>query len=292
MSKSTSLVRTAALLGAAAGNFNWRSLTRPKGIFAPNKLLYRAYKARRAITRYRPRARRLPRRKWQAKARRQVAAPRNYSTSKTAETVFPGSGTNVLLNAMSVTPILNGINKGTGINERMRDSIVISGVKIDMAVINNENKRLYVNWAIVHPKQDQTITNTQKDFFRDYTDQRSWDANLSTKSGITWANAQINTDDYVILKRGKFLLAPGIRAEATGPTGYYNIKDCQKEISHWLKLGRQFTFTDDPVPVIHDPIYFVIWCADPMSASGTNLGDNGIRYKLRCVTYFRDPKSG
>lgn len=271
----------AALLGAGAG---YRTAARQK----------RAARARtrRAgmLASRRPRGKKLSKRAWQAKARKQVGVPRNYATSKTQETVFPGDGTLVLRNAMSVTPLLNGISPGTDINQRMRDTIVISGVKMDVAFQNLDKNRLMVNWAVVHPKQTQLITNSQKGFFRDYTNQRSWDANSTTKTGLSWSMANINTDDYVILKRGKFLLTPGV--VDTNTPGTWNSKDSEKEMSHYLKLGRSFTYdTSDTTPVIDDPLYFVTWCSWPSSPAGNNLGE-GMRYKLKAVVYFRDPKTG
>lgn len=248
--------------------------------------------ARYLASRYRPRGKKLSRRKWQAAARRQVAVPRNYSTAKTQETVFP-TGATVLQNALSVTPLLNGISKGTDINQRLRDSIVISGIKIDAAFQNIDTRRLMINWAVIHPKQNQLVTNTQKGFFRDFQDERSWDANSATKTGLSWSQAKINTDDFVILKRGKFMLAPGNVATGTGANpGTWNVKDSEKEISHWLKLNRTFTYdTTDQTPVINDPIYFVTWPAWPSAQAGSNLGE-GMRYKLRAIVYFREPKTG
>lgn len=283
-------VISAAALGALAG---WAAAGKRSGKPRLRKSAAARSTLRRAglMAARRTRGRRnLSKKAWQAKARRQVGVPRNYATSKTEKTVFPGDGTLVLRNAMSATPLLNGINKGTGINQRMRDTIVISGVKMDVAFQNLDKNRLMVNWAVVHPKQTQTITNAQKGFFRDYTDSRSWDANSATKTGLSWSMANINTDDYVILKRGKFLLTPGT-VDATTP-GTWNSKDSEKEMSHYLKLGRSFTYdTTSATPVIDDPLYFVTWCSWPSSPAGNNMGE-GMRYKLKAVVYFRDPKTG
>lgn len=286
-----SLVTRAAMMGALAGYNAYRKRGTTRALTLRGSRTLARVKARRSAMRYRPRTRKLSRRGWQARARRQVAAPRNYSTAKTQETVFP-TGSDLLQQRLAVVPLLNGIDKGTEINERMRDTIVVSGIKMDMCIQNRDKERVFVNWAVIHPKQAQTITPTQDDFFRDYTSARAWNAGSAAKTGLSWSVAQINTDDYVILKRGKFLLAPGAPDGTPQNQGVYNLKDCEKSISHWIKLGRQFTFTDEVVPVVHDPLYFVMWTASAIAPAGNNVGDNGVRYKLRAITYFREPKTG
>lgn len=245
-------------------------------------------------TRYRPRRKRLSRRRWQAKARRQVAVPRNYSTSKTTESILPNSS-QVLYQSMAVRQLIT-ISKGTDINQRLRDSCVISGIKLDLSFKNDVAKRCFVNWAVIHPKQDQLVTPVQSGFFRDYDDKRSWDADDDQKTGLSWTVAQINADDYVVLKRGKFMLTPqsalGSPLALQPESVSFNSKDSEKSISCYVKLSRTFTWNDNVPQACNDPIYFVCWVASPNDPAGYNIGSAGITYRLRSVIYFREPKSG
>jgi len=281
------VVLSAAALGALAGMMAG-SKRSSKGRLR-GTMRGRSRRSSYMASRYRPRSRRMSKRKWQAKARRQVAVPRNYSTSKTTESVNP-TNSNILLQKLDVRQLIT-IEKGAGINQRTRDTCVISGIKLNLAFQNLEDTRLFINWAVIHPKQGQVIDPNQGEFFRDYTDVRAWDANSGAKTGLSWTVAQINADDYVILKKGKFMLIPAT-STSVNPAVAFNSKDAEKSISCWCKLGRSFTFTNDAVPVPNDPIYFVCWAASPNGATGTNVGVNGFNYRLRSIVYFREPRTG
>lgn len=299
---SNAIVR-AAMLGALAG---FRMPTRTPRTLALRGTARRGVVSlrRRKAMAYRRPMRRMTRRRWQARARRNVAHPKNFSTSKTTESILPGAtagdsagfltaGQQRLINF----PGLIKINRGTEINQRLRDTVFISGVKIDANFKNLSGDRVFVNWAVIHPKQDQLVTQTQTDFFRDYTDSRTWDAGSNQKTGLSWSNAKINTDEYIILKRGKFMLCPsGVTGGNAGEQGSiekavsFNSKDNQKSISHWVKIGRNFTFQDTPTTAPNDQLYFVFWVADESKGAGNNTtGSTEVR--LRCVIYFREPRT-
>lgn len=283
--KGSMPVIPAAALGALVG-----AMMPTKRAYARRRLRGRAMstRTRRAALRYRPRGRRMSKRQWQAKARRSVAHPKNYSTSKTTESVLPDL-TSSLLQRLRPTALIT-INRGNEINERQRDTVFISGIRLDLNFRNLEEDRVFINWAVVHPKQDQLIGQTQTDFFRDYTSSRTWDAGSAAKTGLSWSNAAINTDEYVILKRGKFLLIPNPTATVNQAVGY-NSKDIQKELTCYVKIGRNFTFQDTPSTAPNDQIYFVCWGANPDQNAGNNVGVNGFTYRIRSIVYFREPKT-
>jgi len=281
------VVLSAAALGALAGFAAGGKRRSKSGL--RGTMRGRSRRAGYMASRYRPKSRRMSKRKWQAKARRQVAVPRNYSTSKTTESVNP-TNSNILLQKLDTRSLIT-IGKGAGINERTRDVCIISGIKLNASFQNLEAERIFINWAVIHPKQGQVVDPNQGEFFRDYTDVRAWDANSGAKTGLSWSVAQINADDYVILKKGKFMLVPATTT-AVNPAVAFNSKDSEKSIQCWCKLGRSFTFTNDAVPVPNDPIYFVCWASSPNGDPGTNIGVNGFNYRLRSIVYFREPKTG
>ena len=262
-------------------------------------MMRRTYRRRPMMRRRRIYRRRFSKKvRWQAKARRMVGNPKNYSTSKTTETVNPGTATGVSAGSFTGTDALDTktINSipliqiaGTSVNSinaRQRDMCVVSGVKIDATFRNNISARVYVNWAVVHGKQGQLISPATEDFFRDYQSERTFNADHIGKTGLTSSVAQINTDEFVVLKRGKFMLSP-----LNGPSGAqqtYNYGGVTKEKSIWLKLGRSFYF-DDSSSQPQDQMYFVTWVANPEEVITVRSNDV-LNIILRSVVYWREPR--
>lgn len=246
--------------------------------------LRRRYYRKRPMRRMR--RRRIPKRaRWLAKQRRSVGLPRGYSTSKTTESVVPNSIT-VGKNFVHIQAV-NRINKDAGtndINTRQRDSVIISGIKLWMRFDNLEVFDLVVNWAIVSPKHSPVLTNVATDFFRDYTADRGWDIDDNTKTGITWANAIINNDEFTVLQKGKFHLAPAQDPQQTEVAHY---GATYKNVNRWLKLNRTFTYSSGNDSA-DDTLYFVTWCAAPKRGAEYNTAP-GMTYRLKAVTYFREP---
>lgn len=254
--------------------------------------------------RSRGRYRKLSRRQWQARARRQVGNPKNFSTAKTTECVNPGAPTTGAVglgegnftgaNAVatktiaSVPLIVISGTSSSAIDGRSRDMCVISGIKIDATFESKSADRIYVNWAIVHGKQGQVISPATTDFFRSYQNERAFNAAHNGFTGLTSSVAQINTDEFVVLKRGKFMLTPGVVATAAAGH-YYNYGASTKEKSMWLKLGRSFYF-DSGSSQPQDQIYFVCWPAIPgQPASEVTTGI--LEFRLRSITYWREPRA-
>jgi len=226
--------------------------------------------------------------RWQGRARRMVGNARNFSTSKTRESIVPSDVLQIPTKFVSMRALIDIPGTSTSqINRRSRDMCVISGIKLELTFKNLLTVRGYVNWAVVHPKQGQVMSDTTPDFFRDYTDERAFNTNASAaKTGLTYSVAQINTDEFVVMKRGKFMLTPGDAAASF--TANYNYGGSTKELSCWIKLGRSFYF-DDGQQVPQDQIYFVTWFSNPDEGVGTT--NDAIRYRLRSIIYFREPRT-
>lgn len=67
----------------------------------------------------------------------------------------------------------------------------------------------------------------------------------------------------------------------------YNYGAATKELSHYVKINRSFTF-DDGGDVPQDQIYFVTWASDPNEALGTT--NDALNYRLRAIVYWREPR--
>lgn len=244
-----------------------------------------ARKTRYIATRVRRGGRRMSKRRWQAKARREVGVPRNYATSKTA--VGFETDQEVVLNQKLKPFSLIRISKGVNINQRLRDTAVVSGVRVQCSWLNTNPFNVFVNWAVVHPKDEAAVSDTQVDFFRDYTNTRAWSANSATKNGLEWNNAAINPDKNDILRRGKFLLGGNTGTMSSSPN-----KDDTKEMDIFVKLGRSFMWdTEELGSEPYENIYFVFWVASSNAGNGNNVGD-GVVFTAKSITYFREPRSG
>lgn len=236
--------------------------------------------------------------RWQARARREVGEPRNHSSSKTTESLSPGTTQTIATNTCAFQALID-INTTTtnAINDRQRYICNVSGVKIDVAFENLSIKRLYVNWAVVHPKQGQRPDDIipMANFFRRYTTTRSVNPDstegvtgVRNFTGLSFSVAQINTDDYVVLKRGKFMLTPQGQVSTARQADNYNYGAYSKEKSIWCKLGRQFEFPPGS-NFPGDQVYFVCWAADPNA--GTDPVAGAVSYRIRAIVYFREPRS-
>jgi len=251
---------------------------------------------RRSRTRRFKRRRISKRARWQARARRQVGEPRNHSSSKTTESLVPGTLVTLASNTPSFQGLINiGATTNNAINDRQRYICNVSGVKLDLAFQNLAGTRGYVNWAIIHPKQGQKPGDDIPfaNFFRRYTTTRSVNPDSTSGTGtqrnftgLSYAVAQINTDDYIVLKRGKFILSPGLAT--TQQQGLYNYGAATKEKSIWCKIGRQFEFEPNKTEP-GDQIYFVCWYANPNA--GTDPVPGQLEFRARCIIYFREPRS-
>jgi len=227
---------------------------------------------------------------WKAKARRMVGLPRNFSTSKTAETIFP---LNVPVPQKLVwSSSLINLVKGFALNQRLRDSVVVSGVKLHVFAKHRGNiaGNVICNWAVVVTRGNKSFTGEQafsniQNFFRDYDADRAWNTDDTAKTGLSWAEAKINLDDFIVVHRGKFTL--GALDSNRSQT-----LESEKMISRWVKLGRSMTF-DDAITVPDEQVRFVFWCADRSTgAGGPVVGTPDVDLRVRAITYFREPKSG
>lgn len=278
---------TAAALGGLLGHAITRKRTAGRYLRAPRRMARTAtvrknYRAIRSAYRTR-----YSKKNWKRKARVGFGTPRNFSTAKTAVQIS-NDFTRDSLRLQPFMPLI--ITKGTDINQRVRDAVILSGLRIQGVFRNISNTNVYINWAVVYPRQDTQLTATEPDFFRDYNANRAWGAGDTNKNGLEWANAQINTDKYVVMRRGKFLLTENATPPAVNANTSH-IKSSQKEIDIYVKFGRMIHFdgiTETPL----EDVYFVHWMASPLQGAGN--GDSTVQYRtaFRYIKYFREPKTG
>lgn len=216
-----------------------------------------------------------------------IGLPKNYSIAKTQITQEPENhsmGEQIIY----PYPLLNQIVKGEEINERMRDAIYVSGIRVDFTFRNVGSRKLVFNYAVIHPKTALTVTNLVQEFFRDYTDERAWAANATDKRGLDWAKAVVNQDRYNIIAKGRMVLGPSGTTDVN--VNAYNMV-CEKQRGFWIPIRRMITYYETGgVSTCNHPVYFVCWCSNPHQTSGYNLTGSHA-FRMRSIVWYRDPKN-
>lgn len=211
------------------------------------------------------------------------------------------------------------ITKGDNINQRERQVVNLRGFKLDISIANVSYDELVMNWAIIHPKTAVAGTTVEgqvvaTEFFRDYGTRRSVSpSEMSTRAGLEWVNAKVNTDLYSVLKRGRFTLNPAIMPgmptlpddregavplsgvpEWTVPGSIYphpNKGNSVRTKSMWIPIKRQIRF-DQAISASAPPeqLWFVWWADSPFSSDQSGANADAFAMNFRGITYYREPK--
>lgn len=178
---------------------------------------------------------------------------------------------------------LSDIPKGDAINERERDIVNVRGFKVCMELNNVTSKPMYVNMAMICPKNSSAPSVIN--FFRDSGLKRAknFDDNLTS---LELHCLPINTDLYTVLRHKRMILAPGDTPTDTATlTGrsYTNV-------DWYVPLKRQMRYASTSALNSADRVYLVYWC--DLYATGINIPGtlNALQAAERHITYFREPK--
>lgn len=174
-------------------------------------------------------------------------------------------------------------------NQRERNIVNVRGFKLCMAMHNFAIKPLYVNVAVLSPKNQGGIT--PENFFRSNEQERGTDF-VDGLPALSFHCLNINTDKFYILKHKRYVLNP--RRSANGnENNVFNNGDRKnyKNIQWYVKLKRQIRYdrTDTDSP-IDGACYLVYWC-DLYDNPGNSVATSDqLRVMQRHVTYFRESK--
>lgn len=181
---------------------------------------------------------------------------------------------------------LTDLPKQTGdeINRRDRDIARLSGVKFCWELANNTSDPVYLNWAIVIPKGDNTVGSA--DFFRAYGTSRSVTFGSSLTSNDFHCRP-INSDRYDIVTHKRYRLGPNNGASNT--TWYAGTEKSYMNLNKYIKIKRQFRYegvlnqSEGRIPIL------VYWFDQFLKPSGTTPVPV-VNILQRNIQYFRDPK--
>lgn len=174
------------------------------------------------------------------------------------------------------------------LNQRERDLIYLSGIKICLTVWNNlaatAGNELYFNVALVSAKNQRTVGAT--DFFRCYT---------GAKRGMDFTDAAltpheryclpINADEHVVHWHHRKILVPGI-ANQDGPS-----KEVRPyEITKYVPIKRQIRF-ESGVSGGAITLFRVVWWVGRVGATAALASEaNALSVDHKFVTHFREPE--
>lgn len=182
------------------------------------------------------------------------------------------------------------IPQGTEPNERMRDTVYLSGIRINLSYNNIAESELpiYLNWALICPKSQNLVTNAN--FFRGLTNERGTDFDDPALGALDYHCLGINIDEYTVLKHKRIKLGPKNQDAAgfVGGRSYYSGCHYMK-IKKFIKYKR-IGLNEECVT----PLFFVQWFDffqnQSIDSGGPTYTSTGVKSNFRIKLYFRDPK--
>lgn len=172
------------------------------------------------------------------------------------------------------------------IDSRQRDIVNCRGVKIMLEVRNNNDDPIYLNCAVIGPKQQGVVDDTN--FFRDYSASRTVDFGHASLAGMDYQRLPINTDKYSVLWRKRYRMRghdlenePG-NILNSGGVNYLNIQK-------YIKLNKQVRYDGSNVACL-TPVFFVMWATEMFTTAPTPNTVGLVAYSIRTTIYFKEPK--
>lgn len=187
------------------------------------------------------------------------------------------------LNKVAITTI----SRGDALNARERGIVNSRGFKLDFIVGNLSPRSQAFHYAIVSPKDSDTVSETE--FFRAYNSDRARDFVDIGTSGIDGMVNPINADKFTIFKHGKLML----KYTGTRPTGNGIASDSQsgqKKVSLWIPTARQLRYSDVDSSC-QTPMWLLWWSFNPMKLATDALEADALRFQYRVVHHFKEPKN-
>jgi len=182
------------------------------------------------------------------------------------------------------------VDFGDNINQRQRNIINVSGLKICCELKNLTNDPLYVNFAILSPKAgvdpSQDIDTT--DFFR-ASDSNDRSKDFSTQLTSTEMHClPINADKYTVLKHQRTTLV----AAATGGDTVSLTGKSYMNLDWWIPMKRQFRFDGTVGTPDNGQVYFVYWFDRYMTTTLVAETVNGVKFSNKTIMYYHEPMNG
>lgn len=180
---------------------------------------------------------------------------------------------------------LADIPEGTDLDARQRKMVNCRGFKICLELKNLINNPMYVNIAVVSPKDGQS--NFNADWFRssDASNRaRNFDVTLNSNE---FSCLPINSDAFTILKHKRFQLIPG---STTGSTASQSGRSYM-QLKWWIPLKRQLRYDAAIGQPENGKVHLVYWFTEFATAANDPGLVGAVQMSSRVVAYFKEPKN-
>lgn len=213
---------------------------------------------------YRPKRRTKSAKSFYAKNRRNIGERVGTSNSFTevAHRLDEALSSNAL-HAYNLTDIVRGQND----NQRQHNVIRVAGFQLHCAFQSTQIEPLWLNLAVVSPKQANVITTAN--FFRAYNDERARNFGDSVNTGLMHHCLPLNTDKFNILWHYRSCL--GAKNEGNQQTYNSHHWSSYKLINKWIPLKRQLRFDAEASTTPMDGNVFIIYWFTPFVGSAPLL---------------------
>jgi len=216
---------------------------------------------------------------------RMIGMPNNSTTSKSAivnnETqVTRQSRTQYILD-------LTSLAQGPALNQRLRQHVKMTGWKICMEVRCTLNTPIYLNCAVLSPKQTGNDSIDPTGFFRNNSDARSMDFSIN-RTGLEMHCAPINSDDYTILKHKRYVLNT-----VNQPTSSWSKQSGSSwiNIDWWVPLRRQVRYLSGESSTPTDGRVFHVFWFDVWGNPAGTAAANVAAVSTKVLSYYREPRN-
>lgn len=222
--------------------------------------------------------------RWAKEQRKQIGD--NIGTTSARRSVTIEDSYTINSRLLYISELVQNLPEGTGNDARMRDNVNLRGWRIMANVTNLSFSQVWLNIAIVSPREDGDLGVSTTAFFRSYGAQRGINFNDNLNSADFHCRP-INTDKYHILMHRRFMI--GMRP----PSGAVSDGNVLMFI-RYVTLKRQVRFnvpagSEDP-ETTNDRFWLVQWCDVNDSPIGTPSQTDVLSWINKTVTYFRNTK--
>lgn len=180
---------------------------------------------------------------------------------------------------------LNDLDRGTALNQRERDHVRFSGVKCCIEYRNASGQPLYLNVAVIGLKATSGNVPDTQNFFRGSTDSRTISFSTALTS-IQFHCLPINTDDYVIMRHKRMLLASDLQGEGA----YKSDGRAFGSMEFYVKINRQIRYFPESTVPTDGRIFLVYWADKHGEPGGALAQSNAFVFNMRHVQYYHNPK--
>lgn len=206
-------------------------------------------------------------------------------SSSTKQTIQTAAGFEPYASRTLHTRSLMSITKGDLRNQRERNIVNLRGFKICLYFRNQTNNPMYLNVAVIVPK-NATVPSTTN-FFRSNASERGRDFDSASMTALDFHCYNINTDNYHILRHKRYQLTKN------GQTNTAHAEHSSRNyitIDWWIKLQRQIRWDGDTSGPINDHAYLAYWCDEMGLNQGAPPNATAIGTQFRTIVYFREPR--